>query len=437
MGGELASAATDGCEAVGYGDFNLTYTSSGQRTVHHFYPGETVNFVVTITDGGGGATWELHNMSGMIAQRSGSGSYNVSHTVGGSAEDLIIDVVIIGTGTISVTATCGAAIDSSDLTDSKKVEAVQVMGTRMSARASAAVQTTSVSNAITDAFSAAPQPISMNSGGLRLNYAPETAPGLEWAAAQRLWSLWADFRYTSWDAGGNGVLDGDQINALVGLGYRIDDRTLVGVFGGYETFDIEMSRFSATLEGDGGTLGVYAARYMLPNLRWDVIGSWSGISYDTEAGAAAGSFDGSRWQLSTGLTGNHQVSAFILEPSARLQGLWETQDAWVDSLGALQAKQNFSAARFALGGRAIMPWEMDSGIKLSPYLGLYGDYNFGDEGATPAGSNIGIDNGLSARVTAGASLSRGAGSLFLGGELGGLGGDERYWSASARGIWEF
>ena len=171
--------------------------------------------------------------------------------------------------------------------------------------------------------------------------------------------------------------------------------------------------------------------------RWDAALAWSSISYDAAAGTASGSFVGRRWLASTGLTGSHRVSAFVVEPSAKVYALWERQGEWTDSLGTLQAAHNFSAGRVATGGRLIAPWQASADLTLSAYLGLYGDWRFGTNNATPAGEPlVGIGNGWSGRVTGGLSATKsGGGTLSLGGELGGLGADYKVWTANARALW--
>jgi hypothetical protein len=95
--------------------------------------------------------------------------------------------------------------------------------------------------------------------------------------------------------------------------------------------------------------------------------------------------------------------------------------------------------RLSFGGKVIVPWPA-SDARISTYVGLYGDERFSsDTVLLPAGApDVGIEDGLSGRLTAGisAGLSGGA-ALSLGGELGGIGGGYDYWSAEARAALPF
>ena len=74
------------------------------------------------------------------------------------------------------------------------------------------------------------------------------------------------------------------------------------------------------------------------------------------------------------------------------------------------------------GDKISYPWQASSKSAVAPYLGLYTDYRFSTANALPVGiPYVGIVNGWSERVTAGATITRGRNgpSLSLGGELGG------------------
>lgn len=255
---------------------------------------------------------------------------------------------------------------------------------------------------------------------------------------EQVWSAWADIRGTGWKAndtsGSGNDLKGNQVNLTAGIGRKLDTDTLVGVVLGYEQFKYDVATLGGSLKGDGETVGGYVSRRLGGHLRFDAALAWSDVKYNASAGAASGSFDGSRWLVTTGLTGNTRLGAFMLEPSAKLFMLWERQTAWTDSLGTLQAGRNFSAGRTALGSKAAYPIAMKNGWTLSPYAGFYGDWRFQSDSALPTGTQVGnIGAGWSGRVTSGvvADLTNGA-SLSLGGEYGGLGANYKIWSGNVR-----
>ena len=168
----------------------------------------------------------------------------------------------------------------------------------------------------------------------------------------RQWLAWADARGTGWNTSlsAGDIEGGQEVNAVAGLTRKITPDVLVGVFGGYESFNYTSQLLAGTLKGDGWTVGGYAAWRLLPGLRFDITGARSGVDYDGVAGTAAGSFPGSRWIASTGLTRDLKTYGFDIEPSARVYGLWEHEDAfYVDSLGTPQASRDFSSGRASAG----------------------------------------------------------------------------------------
>jgi hypothetical protein len=235
-------------------------------------------------------------------------------------------------------------------------------------------------------------------------------------------------------------LYGQQLNALMGLTYKVAPNFLVGALGGYETFSYTDQDINGKLKGDGWTVGTYLGWKISPTLRYDAAVAYSGIGYSGTAGTAQGDFNGQRWLVATGLTGMYETYGFLLEPSAKVYALWEHQNAYVDSLSTRQGTHDFAGGRASGGMKAAypVPW-LESGIVLTPFVGVYGDYYFNREDAEALAGNAlplastPLLQGWSARVTGGlgASLPGGA-AVGVGGEFGGLGGNTRIWTLSAR-----
>jgi Autotransporter beta-domain len=267
------------------------------------------------------------------------------------------------------------------------------------------------------------------------------------------WMLWADVSASGinrWNSAGNTVtstgftvapLYGSQVNALIGLTRKFNGSFLVGVFGGYETFDYRSDALAGRLKGEGWTIGSYLGWKLTPNIRFTTAAAYSGITYDGSAGTATGNFDGNRWLLSTGLVGSYQLQRLQIEPSATVYALWEHENAYTDSLGTLQDDRTFFTGRASGGGRLIYPLEWTSTVTLAPYLSLYGDYYFNSDdaavvalaGAAPLASTPILD-GWSARATGGiAARFHGGGTIAFGAELGGLGSSTQIWTFRGRG----
>ena len=121
-------------------------------------------------------------------------------------------------------------------------------------------------------------------------------------------SAWGDARSLGqfvnsariFNGAGATVLYGNQVNLLAGLTRKFTPNFLVGVLGGYETFDYRSDALVGRLKGDGWTVGSYLGWKITQSIRFDAGVAYSGIGYDGTAGTAAGSFTGNRWLVTSG-----------------------------------------------------------------------------------------------------------------------------------------
>jgi outer membrane autotransporter protein len=233
-------------------------------------------------------------------------------------------------------------------------------------------------------------------------------------------------------------ISGNQVNALAGITYRVMPDFLVGIFGGYESFNYDVASLNGHLRGDGWTAGGYAGWRLLPGLRVDAGLAQSGIAYQGAAAAAAGSFPGSRTLFTTALTGLYRLTPGLeLEPSARVYALWEKEDRYRDSLGTPQAERNFSTGRASLGTKLTYRWALSSTTPIAPFAGVYVDNYFITDDAGTAAIPAAMQ-GTSARVIGGVSVITDYGLKFSSAaELGGLGGHFTAWTFRARGAVPF
>ena len=284
-----------------------------------------------------------------------------------------------------------------------------------------------------------------------LGYAgPAKAPPLR-AVEPKEWLGWAEVRGATLDrwnttstfgipATTSSVLYGNQVNLLAGLTRRLAPNFLVGVLGGYETFDYRSDALTGRLKGDGWTAGAYAGWMVTQRIRADVAVAYSGIGYDGTAGTASGTFGGNRLLVSGGVTGTFASNGFRIEPSARVYALWEHENAYIDTLGTLQTARDFSTGRASAGVKVAYPFAWTNSISLAPYAGLYGDYYFNSDSATtlaivPGAIPTGLAfDGWSARAVGGvAATTDGGAQLTVGAERGGIGGNVGVWTYRARG----
>jgi hypothetical protein len=230
---------------------------------------------------------------------------------------------------------------------------------------------------------------------------------------------------------------GDQVNFIAGLTRVLTANFLVGVLGGWETFDYRSDTIQGRLTGTGWTTGAYAGWKLSSTIRFDAGLAYSGIGFDGTAGTASGSFAGSRLLVQGGVAGNYESYGFKIEPSARVFALWEHENAYTDTLGTAQASRDFSTGRASTGIKVAYPFAWTSTVMLSPYAGIYGDYYFNTDNIVVPGAGAlpvtPVFAGLSARTDVGMSAQFATGGQFtVGGERSGLGGNFSLWTYRAR-----
>jgi Bacterial Ig-like domain (group 3)/Autotransporter beta-domain/Immunoglobulin I-set domain len=478
-------------------------TSTSATLVSSLNPsavGQTVTFTATVTGNSptgsvtfkdGGATLGTATLGGsgqaMFSTSSLSiGSHSITAVYSGDAGN-----------TPATSAALGQTVNTS--ADSLKLRALQVTVTPMVAQTSGQAISDAVSSAINEAFSEGGAIVSPSGNGVRFNFAadpdaraasttmrsndpfssangsfaeggsalgarstsriddrfnalayaaPTKAAPLR-AAEAREWFGWAEVRGATLDRWGSStnlgvapaasVLYGNQVNLLGGLTRKFTPNFLIGVLGGYETFDYRSDALQGRLKGDGWTVGSYLGWKITQNMRFDTAVAYSGIGYDGTAGTASGSFRGNRWMVTTGLTGTYSSYGLQIEPSARVYALWEHENAYTDTLGTLQTARDFATGRASGGVRLSYPVSWSATTVLVPYVGLYGDYYFNSDSAGAAAaaaatipSNLILD-GWSARATGGVTARFGNGAqVAIGVERAGIGGSFGLWTYRAR-----
>jgi hypothetical protein len=459
--------------------------------------GQPVTFTATASSSGGTPTGGTVTFSdgaqviGSAALTSGIATFTTSLlTVGNHS----ISANFGGTASFAASASAALLQVVNVPLDSQRLRAMQVLTTPLVAQVSGQAISGAVDSALGDGFSdGGLQPATPTGNGLRFNFTADTdappdksapiafdptARGGSFAPTSRDpgspatpsriddafsalayamptkappriappkdWLVWAEVRgavLDRWTAAGAvpgaTTLYGNQVNVIAGISRKFTPNFLVGVLGGVETFDYRSDALTGRLKGDGWTVGGYLGWKLTPSVRYDASVAYSSIGYDGSAGLASGSFPGQRWLASTGLTGTYDAFGFMLEPSARVYALWEHENAYTDSLGALQSARDFSTGRASGGLKVTYPFAWTSSATLAPYAGLYGDYYFKTDnagvpvpGLLPAAI---IQNGWSARAVGGigARFDNGA-QIAIGGERGGIGSSFGLWTYRAR-----
>lgn len=413
--------------------------------------GESVTFTATVTNGGATPT-------GTVTFRDGTTVLGTGFLDGSGSATFTTSALALGAHSITAEYGGDANFDASTSpvlmqivevpADSIALRALQRAATRLAAQASGHAVAGAIDAAIGEGFSGGGVPFAMGLDGVRLSFAAEPQPvdddfvlahhgaarqALQPALPQTQWLPWFEVRGSGWDVAPEPTdIAGRHVNALAGLSHRLTPDLLIGAFGGYESFDYTSQSLTGRLSGEGWTAGGYFGWRPTPGLRLDGGIARSAIGYDATAGAAIASFPGRRWLATLGLTGTHEAAGFTVEPSLRAYGLWEHEDAYVDSLATAHPERDFMTGRASGGVKVSYPLFWGE-ARLVPYAGLHADYANSWDDAADLPLPPGFIHDWSARLTSGvaATLPSGA-TLSLGGELGGLGSDASLWSVRGR-----
>ena len=460
---------------------SVTFTATVTATGGGGTPTGSVTFqdgattIATVTLASGAASFATASLA--------AGSHSITARYGGSAG--------FSASTVTLTQVVSTALDSI------RLRTLQIAATGLELQASGAATSAAISEAIADGFSENGGPfVTANGSGMHFNFAadpgansgaaegpsnvdgfqrgqgqgminqtdlppqlrtpvPEqsnasnvsqafaalgyAAPMLTKAAPQaapREWLFWGDVRGTGWNTTPAAAdITGAQVNAFLGVTRKLTPDFQIGVFAGFEDFRYTSQTLNGLLKGDGWSAGGYLGWRIWQSLRFDAAVARSGIYYSGASGAAAATFPGQRWIVSSGLTGMYQLQRFEIEPSARVYALWENENSYIDSLGTLQGTNNFSNGRASGGVKVAYPFYVNSMMRLAPYGGVYADYYFTNENNQPLLLPTEFIQGWSARLTSGlAAKFTGGTAMSLGGEVGGLGsGKFTNFTVNARG----
>lgn len=287
--------------------------------------------------------------------------------------------------------------------------------------------TASINNAILDRFDMGP--FQTEPAGLELANAKDIAERLSGrgpiliapaadvaaAAANPMWNVWADGKY-SWlddDTAFSG-LDGSLVNAVIGADYKVSDRLILGVMGTYETSDLKGEGFlPPTQDTDGWGGGAYLGLTLTDNVVLSA--TLLGTELDTDVNGST-SFDSTRIQASSGVTGYWYSGTWRYSPS--LTVAWTRE--WQDASGALNA-QTIETGIVSPGFQIGNSLSIGGASTVEPWLGAQLDW---------VGINKVVDDGTGTilndpytdlRLQTGLNFAFGANAqLALTGEVSGL-----------------
>lgn len=221
--------------------------------------------------------------------------------------------------------------------------------------------------------------------------------------------VWVQAGYTSMDGDDTGgEFDGDVINFLAGVDYKVNAKTVVGVAIGYEDLDIDTSFNNGTFEGQGYGVTPYIGFAI--NDKWSIqaLLGYTAVEYDTASnfGAITSSFDADRYYGSATIAGSYKVTNKVhLAPKASVLWLTEDQDGFTDSAGNVVGDTTIDLGRLSAGGTISY-----LAGKVTPFVRLLGEYDFVKEDAVALGNgNFSSDDEFGLNATVGLNLDMGNG----------------------------
>lgn len=446
--------ASPGCIAL-----QGTSTSNGLVALAAgFSAGDTISGTVTIPAGVG--LFDVTTTLELVSPSTG-----FTYVVPANTNDTL--AIISGTGPGgSVSWSCTNAPTASGTSNSQIIEQIRQTFSKVGAQTSSQAMGDATSDAISDAFSgtgttqfgnghvsfssasienADKRATTAKSDGQRaIDALAYNAPGSGFGANAMAtkapplrvspWHVWFDARFTGLDNHQATPFDGQHSNAMVGVSYRFTSNFLAGLLVSYENFrySTEVAGTQATLRGDGVSGGAYFGWKFWDRLRLDGMMAYGGLHYSADSGPVSASFDAGRITGMARLSGRYGLGWAWVEPSTAVTLASEHQQSFIDTAGVFHDTFDFLVGRSSTGGTIGVPFVMPVGV-VTPTLGAFADYRFGDQTTAAISSVPTFENGWSAHVNAGLNVAMPqglAGSLGI--EYGGLGQDLRYWRANAR-----
>ena len=241
------------------------------------------------------------------------------------------------------------------------------------------------------------------------------------------WNAWIKGNYRFYDGDGSSF-DGDTIDVLAGIDYRVSDSVVIGLAGGYGVtdFDTLTGGTSGAFEADGYTAGAYMGIRLGDNAQFDTLAAYTYSDYENRVGAVTGEFSAHRVTVGARLKGTFEsAGGFFIEPGVRVLYAEERQDAYTDSAGVRQSSLTIRAGRVSAGPKVGYVHRSDEGSTVKTWLAAYGEYDFSNQGNAPTSGLPDFDDIISGRVSVGFSASSASGiGISLEGDVGSLGSGE-------------
>lgn len=180
----------------------------------------------------------------------------------------------------------------------------------------------------------------------------------------------------------NGDVEGDVFDIHFGADYKIGQDMLIGVVASYEQADVSTDVHDGGLKADGWSLGAYAGVQLLPELIWDIAGSYGRQSPDVYARAGTqsffGSYDSNRLLVASHLTGRLDAGdGVVIKPTVGLLYGREEQGTLTASRGGTARGHVLELGRVSAGpGFDVAPSLPTGWGSMNITFSAVGQYDF-------------------------------------------------------------
>ncbi len=216
---------------------------------------------------------------------------------------------------------------------------------------------------------------------------------------------WLEAHYKKFNTGG--TTDGHFAVIYAGADYLVSDNLLVGAMFSLDDMSNSNSAANSSASGVGWMFGPYVTARLAPNLYFDArIAGGRSNNEVSPFNTYTDSFSTTRWLAKASLTGEFEKGNWTIRPNATLSYFTETQDSYVDSVGATIPSQTIELGQLQIGPMFNGRFEAEDGTVFAPYFGFDAIYNLGDvSGATPTSPKTPSTSGWRGRVQAGVDMT--------------------------------
>ncbi len=232
------------------------------------------------------------------------------------------------------------------------------------------------------------------------------------ARAQNEFDLWMQGKWVYIDGDDN---PSDLGLLYVGADYRFSQNFLAGFLTQFDWSSEDNAVQKIAAEGYGWLAGPYIATRLNDNLIFDGRIAWGQSENEVSPFRTyTDQFDGKRWLIKGGLTGEFDFASLTIAPQLGLMYFKESQKSYTDFSNVFMPKQTVKLGRMTFGptvSSRLLTWD---GSSLLPHLSLIAIWDFESAGSRdlstgiPTASNEGLrgrlEGGLTAAIEGGITL---------------------------------